>query len=110
MEPALRKGDRCELPATAIIWLTDDPQPGIVLVELVDAIGRPHQLVGKSAYFGGDLQPTSIYPCPTIVDCIVEDINAGIATVSTQWMTGGPDATPFVFDVHLEILGSVTTA
>ncbi|MCP9625141.1 hypothetical protein FOH10_15235 [Nocardia otitidiscaviarum] len=106
MEPILGKGDGCELPASAVCWLTDHPQPGIVLVEFVDTHGRPHQLVGKSAYFGGELVPTSTYPRPTTIQCTIEDINDDIATVSTWWLTGGPDRTPFIFEVRRDILGS----
>ncbi|MFF5035405.1 hypothetical protein [Nocardia salmonicida] len=105
MVARLRQGDGCELPAVAVYWLTDDPQPGIVLVELLDAHGRPHQLVGKSVYFGGELLPTSPYPCPTSIRCTIEDIDDDLATVSTaDWFTGGPDHVPFVFEVLLDIL------
>ncbi|WP_156094894.1 hypothetical protein [Nocardia lijiangensis] len=103
------KGDGCELPATAVVWLTDDPQPGIVLVEFADVHGRPHQLVGKSAYFGGDLRPTSTYPRLTSIECTIDDVIDDIATVSTRWLDGGPDDVPFLFDVRLDILGPVTT-
>ncbi|MFI9510849.1 hypothetical protein [Nocardia sp. NPDC052566] len=102
-------GDGCELPATAVFWLTDEPQPGIVLVELVDAYGRPHQLVGKSAYFGGDLWPTSTYPCPASIECTIDSVDDGIATVSTRWVTSMADDRPFVFDVRLDAIGPVTT-
>ncbi|MEV0547969.1 hypothetical protein AB0H98_14250 [Nocardia salmonicida] len=106
MASILNRGDGCVLPAIAVYWLTDDPQPGIVLVELVDAHGRPHQLVGKSAYFGvGELLPTSPYPCPTSIQCRIEDIDGDLATVKTaDWLTGGPDHTPFVFDVYRDVL------
>ncbi|WP_225730559.1 MULTISPECIES: pyridoxamine 5'-phosphate oxidase family protein [unclassified Nocardia] len=107
VEPSLGKGDRCELPATAFAWLTDDPQPGIVLVEFADAYGRPHQLVGKSVYFGGDLGRTSAYPRPTSIGCVIEDVKDGIATVSTELLEGGPDCVPFIFDVRVDILGPV---
>lgn len=96
--PQLR-GDRCELHATAAAWLTDEPQPGLVLV---DAYDRPHQLVGKSAYFGGDLLPNSTYPCPTSIQCTIDDVDDDIATVGTQWLADGPDDTRFVFDVRLD--------
>ncbi len=109
MPTSLGKDDVCELPATAICWLTDEPQPGLVLVELVDAHGRPHQLVGKCAYFGGNLFPTSTYPCSTSIQCTIEDVDAGIATVSTWWVTSADD-TPFFFDVQLDTLRSVTNA
>jgi hypothetical protein len=110
MEPSLGKGDGCELPATAVYWLTDEPQPGLVLVEFADAYGRPHQLVGKCVYFGGDLLPTSAYPCPTSIQCTIEDVDDDIATVSTWLFEGGPDNTRFVFDVQLDTLGPITNA
>ncbi|MEU0539615.1 hypothetical protein ABZ319_07070 [Nocardia sp. NPDC005978] len=103
MEQRLSKGDGCELPAIAVHLLTDDPQPGIALVEFVDAHGRPHQLVGKTAYFGG-LTGTVAYPCPTSIECTLEDIEDDIATVSTRWLSGGPDHLRFVFEVRLEVL------
>ncbi|MGW4632952.1 hypothetical protein [Nocardia sp. NPDC004415] len=106
MKEMLAKGDRCELPAIAVCWIGDDPQPGMVLVELVDIHGRPHQLVAKTAYFGGDLLPTSAYPCPTTIQCTIEDIDDDRATVSTWWLSGGPDDVPFVFDVRLDALGT----
>ncbi|MFG2653490.1 hypothetical protein [Streptomyces sp. NPDC048436] len=108
MESSLGEGDGCELPATAVCWLTDDPQPGLVLVEFADAYDRPHQLVGKTAYFDGDLLPTSAYPCPTSIQCTIEEVTDDIATVSTWWLEGGPNDTRFVFDVWLDILGPTT--
>ncbi|MGW5918815.1 hypothetical protein ACWFPY_07460 [Nocardia fluminea] len=105
MTAILSKSDNCELPAVAVSWLTDDPQPGIVLVELLDAHGRPHQLVGKSVYFGGELLPTSPYPCPTSIRCTIEEINDDLATVSTTGLlTGGPAHVPFVFEVLLDLV------
>ncbi|MFF2522309.1 hypothetical protein [Streptomyces liangshanensis] len=110
MGTPLNEGDGCELPATAICWLTDDPQPGLILVEFADIYDRPHQLVGKTAYFDGNLQPTSTYPCPTSTQCTIEEITDDVATVSTWWLSGGPEDTPFVFDVPLNTLKPTTTS
>ncbi|GAB3205594.1 hypothetical protein GCM10027262_11390 [Nocardia tengchongensis] len=107
MESKLGTGDECELPATASVWLTDDPQPGLVLVELTDANGRPHQLVDKSAIFGSDLLPTSTYPRPTAIRCTIEDIKGEIATVSVHWVFSRVTDMPFTFDVRLDTLGPV---
>ncbi|MFD3843730.1 hypothetical protein ACFWWC_47220 [Streptomyces sp. NPDC058642] len=104
----LGEGDGCELPATAVCWLTDDPFPGIILVEFADVYDRPHQLVGKTAYFGGELQPNSPYPCPTSIQCTIEEIADDVATVSTWWLEGGPNSTRFVFDVWLDTLTPIT--
>ncbi|QIQ03888.1 hypothetical protein [Streptomyces liangshanensis] len=110
MGTPLNEGDGCELPATAVCWLTDDPQPGLILVEFADIYDRPHQLVGKTAYFGGNLQPTSTYPCPTSTECTIEEITDDVATVSTWWLSGGPEDTRFVFDVPLNTLKPTTTS
>ncbi|MEC3953099.1 hypothetical protein VMT65_08665 [Nocardia sp. CDC153] len=107
MEWRLGKGDECELPATASVWLTDDPQPGLVLVEFTDVYGRPHQLVDKSAIFGGDLLPTSSYPRRTAIGCTIEDINGEIATVRVHWVFSRVTDMPFTFDVHLDALAPV---
>ncbi|GAB2520885.1 hypothetical protein [Nocardia heshunensis] len=101
-------GDKCELPATAALWLCDEPQPGMVLVEFVDALGRPHWLIDKCAIFGSDLSPTSTYPRPTRIMCAIEEINGDIATVS-PWWTISRRGLPFAFDVRLEGLIPVTT-
>jgi hypothetical protein len=46
----------------------------------------------------------STYPCPTSIQCTIDDIGDYIVTVSTRWLTGGPDDTPVVFDVRLDAL------
>lgn len=103
----LGKGDECDLPATASAWLTDDPQPGLVLVELTDANGRPHQLIDKCAIFGRDLLPTSTYPRPTTIRCTIKAINGEIATVTAHWVSSNVTDMPFTFDVRLDTLGPV---
>lgn len=108
MEPIWGRGDHCMLPATAVAWLTDDPQPGIVLAEFADVHGRAHQLVGKCAYFSGDLLPTSTYPCPTGVRCTIDAIVEDVATVSTRWLDAHITDAPFTFDVRLDTLRPAT--
>ncbi|MCU1641387.1 MAG: hypothetical protein JWN03_1662 [Nocardia sp.] len=108
MTSNLAVGDKCELPATAAYWLCDEPQPGLVLVEFVDALGRPHWLIDKCAIFGADLLPTSTYPRPTGIRCAIEEINGEIATVS-PWWTISRRGIPFAFDVRLDVLIPVTT-
>ncbi|WP_433590697.1 hypothetical protein [Nocardia sp. CA-145437] len=100
-------GDECQLPATAAIWLTNDPQPGLVLVEFVDAHGRPHWLVDKCAIFGADLLPTSTYPRPTSIQCAIDAVDGDIATVRAWW-TISRGGLPFVFDVRADVLVPVT--
>ncbi|XVV00428.1 hypothetical protein ACQPW3_23650 [Actinosynnema sp. CA-248983] len=107
MEPVLAEGDDCHLSATAVCWLTDEPQPGLVLVELTDVRGRPYQLVGKVAYFddGTDLTPTATYPRPALVSCTIDHVQDDTATVSTRWVSDR-HGEPFVFDVPLTALST----
>ncbi|MFI9815913.1 hypothetical protein [Saccharothrix variisporea] len=107
MEPVLAEGDDCALSATAVCWLADEPQPGLVLVELTDVRGRPYQLVAKSAYFddGTELTPTATYPRPTLVPCTIDHVHHDTATVTTRWI-GDRHGEPFVFDVPLAALTS----
>ncbi|MFB8005000.1 hypothetical protein [Nocardia sp. NPDC056000] len=107
MTTSWAKGDKCELPAIVDHWLCDEPQPGLVLVEFVDAQGRPHWLVGKSVDFAADLLPTSTYPRPASIPCSIEEINGDIATVSPWWITSRRGL-PFLFDVRAEVLGPWT--
>lgn len=104
-EPVLTDGDDCGLPATAVCWPADEPQPGLILVELTDVRGRPYQLVGKAAYFddGTDLTPTATYPRPTLVPCTIDHVHHDIATISTRSVSDH-HGDPFVFDVPLTIL------
>ncbi|MEV6103033.1 hypothetical protein [Nocardia sp. NPDC051981] len=104
MTPTWATGDNCELPATATGWLADEPQPGLILVELVDAHGRPHQMVDKSVIFSSDLLlPSSTYPRSVSIRCTIEEINGDIATVC-PWWTMSRAGLPFLFDVRLEVL------
>lgn len=68
-------------------------------------MGRPHQLVGKVAYFddGTDLTPDATYPRPAFVGCTVDHIDDDIATVGTGWLSDR-HGKPFVFDVPLTVL------
>jgi hypothetical protein len=79
-------------------------------VEFADVYDRPHQLIGETAYFDGDLQSTSAYPCPTSIQCTIEEINDDVAPVSTWWSEGGPNSTRFVFGVWLDTLMPITDA
>ncbi|MEJ3652784.1 hypothetical protein WEH80_07345 [Actinomycetes bacterium KLBMP 9759] len=74
-----------------------------MLLELVDAHGWPRQLVGKSAYFGTDLLPTSACPCRILVRRSVEDIEDDVATVSTWWVASIDDV-PICFEVPAAVL------
>lgn len=103
------EGDACEFPAVAVCWLADEPQPGMVLVELSDVHGRPHQLVGKTAYFedGVTLQSSAAYPMPVDVRCAIDKIDGGVATVSTWWVSDRY-GNPFVFELPLDTLTPVS--
>ena len=56
-----------ELPVTITKYLGDDPQPGIVECEFVDAANRTHVIVDRL------LSEQDSYPIPATVRCQVLD-------------------------------------
>jgi hypothetical protein len=56
--------------ATALRWVSDEPQPGWVEVEFIDADGRRWLVHDKPPIFAeppGGFLPTSSYPMPTLM-------------------------------------------
>ena len=79
-----------ELRCEAVRWVDDEPFPGIVEVQFVDAAGQRWSLIDKSSIFArfAELTPESVYPVTVPVACDVQgDIEAtsgdGVVTVST---------------------------
>jgi hypothetical protein len=54
-------------------WVSDEPQPGVIEVTLLDADGRLWTIVDKTARFTTDdrLTPDSMYPIDLGVECTV---------------------------------------
>ncbi|MFF3940405.1 hypothetical protein [Streptomyces phaeofaciens] len=80
-----------ELRCEAVRWVDDEPFPGIVEVQFVDAAGQRWSLIDKSSIFAqfAELTPESVYPVKVTVACEVQgDIEAmggdGVVTVSTS--------------------------
>jgi hypothetical protein len=59
----------------ALRWVDDEPQPGIVEVQLVDVFGVAHTFVEKEPVFGADtaLGSDTAYPLPVLMRCEVLD-------------------------------------
>lgn len=60
--------------ATALRWISDEPQPGWVEVEFVDADGRRWLVHDKPPIFAeppNGFLLTSSYPMPTLIPCDV---------------------------------------
>jgi hypothetical protein len=59
--------------ATALRWISDEPQPGWIEVEFIDADGRRWLVHDKPPMFveppGDGFLPTSSYPAPTLIPC-----------------------------------------
>ncbi|MFJ6523840.1 hypothetical protein ACIQMZ_01075 [Streptomyces longwoodensis] len=80
-------GLRCE----AVRWVGDEPFPGIVEVQFVDAAGQRWSLIDKSPIFAqfDELTPDSVYPVKVTVACVIQDDVEGpagdeVVTVSTS--------------------------
>jgi hypothetical protein len=63
--------------AQVMRWLSDEPQPGIIEVQLVDVEGRPWLLRDKTAIFehvGGLLTRETAYPVDVAIPCDVVEL------------------------------------
>ncbi|WP_411136725.1 hypothetical protein [Streptomyces sp. C10] len=64
-----------ELRCEAVRWVNDEPFPGIVEVQFVDAAGHRWSLFDKTPIFtrSAALTPDSFYPVQVTVACIILD-------------------------------------
>lgn len=61
--------------ASILRWISDEPQPGWIEVEFIDADGRRWLVHDKPPIFElppGGISATSSYPMPTLIPCKVE--------------------------------------
>jgi hypothetical protein len=101
------------LNCTAVRWVSAEPQPGLIEVELVDAAGRIWTFVDKTTIFGGgsDLFPDRIYLAAVTVRCT--QLGKGITGLRIS--TEHPDYVETVdgtteFEVRPEQVVSLTDA
>lgn len=88
------------LRATATGWVDDEPHPGLVSVEIVDADGVVHRLLEKCSAIDAGLGPRTRYPVEVSIACAARDQgyrradNATINVVDlSPWGVGDPEAT-----------------
>jgi hypothetical protein len=58
--------------ATALRWISDEPQPGLIEVEFFDAAGHRWLVHDQPPVFAeppGGFWPSSAYPLPTLIAC-----------------------------------------
>lgn len=61
------------LSIAIVRFINDEPQPGVVECELVDANGKVHRFVEKTAVVSSDhLFRDAAYPRPGVIACEVE--------------------------------------
>jgi hypothetical protein len=77
------EGDECDVSAVAVRWYDDEPQPGLVEVELADRHGTVHRLVHKTYFFENDdlLLPGAEYPIDVAVRGTVVTVDGDVLTV-----------------------------
>ncbi|MFC7615386.1 hypothetical protein ACFQV2_19655 [Actinokineospora soli] len=91
------------MPAVAVRWYGDEPQPGLVEVELTDRHGVVHRLVHKTYFFENDdlLLPDAEYPIDVAVRGTVVAVDGDMVTVRAHHI---PDPDPerdlLVFEVE----------
>jgi hypothetical protein len=61
----------CYVPARAVAWVSDEPIPGLVKVELTDADGKTWEFIDKAPMFDPEeiLKPDSHYPVEISLAC-----------------------------------------
>lgn len=76
---------------TIVGYLGDEPQPGLVDCQLVDASGTEHRFVDKVPIFtSAELDAASCYPQPGVIACrvvgwsLAED-GRRMVTIDTAW-------------------------
>ena len=66
-------------------WVSDEPQPGLVEVELTDADGNRWSFVDKCAIFSADWTEPSHPPSTAGIRCtVVGPIDAPVVTIDTS--------------------------
>jgi hypothetical protein len=78
-------GEQAFLRAKAIQWCADEPLPGLVEVELLDADEKPWRFVDKAPIFdpGNALGPATAYPVELNLACTIIEWTDDHVVVST---------------------------
>ena len=70
-------------------WVADDPWPGLVEAELIDAAGKCWSFVDKSPVFTAELLSTnSTYPTDGVIRCEVVESYGDTVLISTAQPDG----------------------
>ncbi|MGY6655357.1 hypothetical protein ACXIZN_24665 [Amycolatopsis sp. TRM77291] len=92
------------MPAVAVRWCDDEPQPGLVEVELADRHGTVHRLVHKTYFFESDdpLLPDAEYPIDVAIRGTVVAVDGEVLTVRAHHIPGRDPADDLLtFEVDL---------
>ncbi len=78
-------GETVYVTAKAVRWVSDDPVPGIVEVQVVDGHGKAWSFIDKAPMFeeGNKLTRTTAYPTEIELACTVVGSNSDGIVVST---------------------------
>lgn len=95
------------IKAKAVRWVSDEPFPGLVAVEIVDAMGVRWTFVDKHPMFGRlpSVTPTARYPIDLLIACRVTRRSEDVVHVTTAepWGLEATDGT-FEFEVDVKDL------
>lgn len=100
----MRRGDLVYVTARVARWVSDEPFPGVIEVEVEDFFGKTWSFVDKTAMFTRDVAVVSggPYPIPIELGCVVLESMSDRVKVSTTspWGLESVDGTSeFVFGV-----------
>jgi hypothetical protein len=78
------------LKATATAWVAGEPQPGLVSVEFVDALGVTHVVTDKCSVISETLGPRAAYPMEVELRCRVRRNDLDRQSRRRHWIDLGP--------------------
>jgi hypothetical protein len=85
------------LKARALRWVSDEPFPGMVAVEIVDAAGIEREFIDKYPMFGKnpELGPATPYPMNILIACsVLRDGEDGVVVSTAEpWGLEATDGT-----------------
>lgn len=86
-----------ELSVRPVRWVNDEPQPGVVEVELIDANEHPWRFLDKAVIFSAEWLSGEGMPERAAIRCTIVEVDGELALVNTA----APDHVESVDGQHL---------
>ena len=71
--------------AVAVRWVSDEPQPGMIEISVLDAYGREHRIFEKDIVTPSPLTKDAQFPIDLWIEAESRDSDEGRARVTLPW-------------------------